>query len=107
MVFGNAVVTSTVSDSHTWNLIYLQLVLEEIGFDVTNLGACVPDDLLVGECRWIRPELIVVSSVNGHGLVDGRRLIGRLRAAPELAATPVVIGGKLGITGGGTGAGEL
>ncbi|MPZ26577.1 MAG: methylaspartate mutase [Micromonosporaceae bacterium] len=93
------VVTSVASDAHTWNLVFLQLTLEELGHRVRNLGACVPDDLLVAECLRIRPDLVVVSSVNGHGFRDGTRLIGRIRACPELAATPVVIGGKLGIAG--------
>jgi methylaspartate mutase sigma subunit len=93
------VVTTTSSDAHTWNLIYLQLLLRERGHDVLNLGACVPDSLVVGACRRHRPDLVVVSSVNGHGANDGLRLIRRFRAVRELAATPVVIGGKLGTAG--------
>jgi len=93
------VVTSVASDSHTWNLVYLQLALEELGHQVVNLGACVPDDLLVTECLRIRPDLVVVSTVNGHGFHDGRRLISRIRDCAELAEMPVVIGGKLGIAG--------
>ena len=89
----------TASDSHTWNLVFLQLLLAEQGVEVVNLGPCVPDDLLVAECRRLRPDLVVVSSVNGHGFDDGMRVIGRLRDCPELATTPVVIGGKLGIGG--------
>jgi N-dimethylarginine dimethylaminohydrolase/methylmalonyl-CoA mutase cobalamin-binding subunit len=95
----SVVVTSVASDSHSWNLVYLQLALTEMGHQVVNLGPCVPDELLISECLRIRPDLIVVSSVNGHGSIDGMRLIGRIRACPELAATSVVIGGKLGIAG--------
>jgi methylaspartate mutase sigma subunit len=95
----DVVVTNVASDSHTWNLVYLQLVLEELGHRVRNLGACVPDDLLVSECLRQRPDLVVVSTVNGHGFADGTRVIGRLRGRPELATVPAVIGGKLGITG--------
>ncbi|WMX48583.1 cobalamin B12-binding domain-containing protein [Streptomyces roseicoloratus] len=95
----DVVVTTMSSDSHTWNLVFLQLLLEELGHRVTNLGACVPDELLVAECRRIEPDLIVLSSVNGHGFHDGLRLIGALRACPELAGTATVIGGKLGISG--------
>ncbi|MFF6907063.1 cobalamin B12-binding domain-containing protein [Streptomyces sp. NPDC012389] len=87
------------SDSHTWNLVYLQLLIEELGYEVVNLGPCVPDDLLVGACRDLAPELVVISSVNGHGHQDGLRVIAALRAADGLSATPVVIGGKLGVTG--------
>jgi methylaspartate mutase sigma subunit len=95
----SVVVTSVASDSHNWNLVYLELALKELGHQVVNLGPCVPDELLVSECLRVRPDLIVVSSVNGHGFIDGMQLIGRIRACQELAATPVVIGGKLGIAG--------
>ena len=94
---GTVVVTTTASDSHTWNLVYLQALVEELGYDVVNLGPCVPDDLLVDTCRDVMPSMVVVSSVNGHGYQDGLRVIGKLRACPLLVATPVVIGGKLGI----------
>ncbi|WP_326812634.1 cobalamin B12-binding domain-containing protein [Streptomyces scopuliridis] len=92
--------SSVSSDSHTWNLVFLQLLLEEMGHDVTNLGACVPDEMLVRECAALRPDLVVISTVNGHGHADGKRLIGKVRARPETRHTPVVIGGKLGINGG-------
>jgi methylaspartate mutase sigma subunit len=95
----SVVVSSVSSDSHTWNLVYLQLAIEELGHRVRNLGACVPDELLVEECLTGRPDLVVLSSVNGHGFIDGMRLIARLRACPELLGTPVVIGGMLGISG--------
>ncbi|MCZ2523669.1 cobalamin B12-binding domain-containing protein [Streptomyces sp. HB2AG] len=92
--------SSVSSDAHTWNLVFLQLLLEEAGCEVVNLGACVPDELLIGECAALRPDLLVISTVNGHGRADGERLIGRLRARPELRGVPAVIGGKLGVRGG-------
>ncbi|KJY31556.1 hypothetical protein VR44_17860 [Streptomyces katrae] len=92
-------VSSTSSDSHTWNLVFLQLLLEEMGNDVVNIGSCVPDDLLIAECRRHRPDMVVISSVNGHGALDGERLITALRAEPDLSRLPVVIGGKLGTRG--------
>lgn len=95
----HVLVTSVASDSHTWNLVYLQLLLEEEGHRVTNLGACVPDELLVAECARLRPDLVVVSSVNGHGAGDGIPAVAALRAHPDLAGLPAVIGGKLGIDG--------
>jgi methylaspartate mutase sigma subunit len=94
------IVSSVASDSHTWNLVFLQLLIEELGYDVINLGACVPDDLLVTECVSRLPAMVVVSSVNGHGYQEGLRVVKRLRARPELAGIPMVIGGKLGISGG-------
>lgn len=94
------VVTSVVSDSHTWNLVFLQLVLEELGHEVRNLGPCVSPARVVDECLRTQTDLVVVSTVNGHGFRDGRRLIDRIRSRPELLGLAVVIGGKLGISGG-------
>jgi methylaspartate mutase sigma subunit len=93
------IVSSMASDSHTWNLVFLELLVGELGFDVVNLGACVPDELLESECLSRRPAMLVLSSVNGHGYQDGLRVIQRLRATPELRALTVVIGGKLGVGG--------
>ncbi|MCX4725051.1 cobalamin B12-binding domain-containing protein [Streptomyces sp. NBC_01306] len=93
-------VSGTVSDAHTWNLVFLQLLLEEAGHRVTNIGACVPEELLVGQCLQHRPDLVVISSVNGHGHQDGTRAVRALRAEHALRGTAVVIGGKLGISAG-------
>ncbi|MFI8304168.1 cobalamin B12-binding domain-containing protein [Streptomyces sp. NPDC085927] len=92
-------VTSLASDAHTWNLVYLQLLLEQWGHKVVNLGACVPDEMLLDSCLRLTPDLVVISSVNGHGFHESKRVIGKLRAHEELARLPVVIGGKLGIGG--------
>lgn len=94
------VVSGMSSDAHTWNLVYLQLLLEEQGHRVTNLGACVPEPDLVAWCRAACPDLVVLSSVNGHGVQDGVRAIRALRGCAGLAATPIVIGGKLDTVGG-------
>ncbi|MFJ1866073.1 cobalamin B12-binding domain-containing protein [Streptomyces sp. NPDC088097] len=90
--------SGTASDSHTWNLVYLQLFLEELGHRVRNLGPCVTDDLLTGACAaGPAPDLVVISSVNGHGYRDG---LGAVRAVRRAEPTvPVVIGGKLGVAG--------
>jgi len=93
------IVSGGSSDSHTWNLVFLQLLLEELGYTVVNLGSCVPEELTIAECIARRPALLVASSVNGHGYQDGMRLISRLREYGELSDMPVVIGGKLGISG--------
>jgi methylaspartate mutase sigma subunit len=97
----SVIVTSVSSDAHTWNLVYLQLLLEELGCQVTNLGACTPDETIVAECAARAPDLVVVSSVNGHGVSDGLRMINAFRARPGLVTVPVVIGGKLDVAGGG------
>lgn len=89
------VVASTPSDAHSWNLVYLQLLLEEYTSDVANLGPCLPIDRLVEECLRRRPDLIVISSVNGHGYADGLAVIAALRAEPAIDGAQIVIGGML------------
>lgn len=92
----DVVVATIASDSHTWNLIFLELLLKEWGHRVTNLGPCVPDALLREECLHRSPDLVVISTVNGHGADEGPRLARALRASTKLAEMPLVIGGKLG-----------
>ena len=94
-----AVIATVPSDSHMWNLVYIELVLRENGWDVNNLGACTPAELVVEVCLEQRPDMLVVSSVNGHGHIGGRKLIGQIRGRSELDYLPVVIGGKLGTLG--------
>ncbi|MFF0504108.1 cobalamin B12-binding domain-containing protein [Streptomyces fimicarius] len=91
--------SGTASDSHTWNLVYLALFLEERGHDVVALGPCVSPRLLTDACRQHVPDVVVLSSVNGHGYRDALASVRALRAEPELAALPVAVGGKLGIAG--------
>ncbi|WP_338845155.1 hypothetical protein V8J88_15795 [Massilia sp. W12] len=100
--------TSVSSDAHTWNLVYMQLLLEQSGHEVVNLGACVPDEMIEQEClkgltagtdgsapTETPYDYLIVSSVNGHGSIDGERLMKRLRSNPLLQTLPAVIGGKL------------
>lgn len=89
------ILTTIPSDSHNWNLVYLQMLLEENGFDVINLGACVPYDLLVSSCIDVKPDLVVVSTINGHGFIEGKELIANIKDLPELENVDVIIGGKL------------
>jgi methylaspartate mutase sigma subunit len=94
-----AVIATVPSDSHMWNLVFLELLLKEWGIEVKNLGACTPIELVVETCLAERPDVLVVSSVNGHGHIGGTRLIAAIREHPELADMPAVIGGKLGTLG--------
>lgn len=94
-----AVVATVPSDSHMWNMVFIELVLREHGWDVLNLGACTPPDLVVETCLAERPDMLVISSVNGHGHIGGRKVIGLIRQQSELDYMPAVIGGKLGTLG--------
>lgn len=87
-------IASTPSDSHSWNLVYLQLLIEECGHEVINLGACVPTELLLARCRE-GADCLLISSVNGHGFQDGLRLAAAINREPSLAGMRLIIGGKL------------
>lgn len=91
--------TTVASDAHTWNLVYLSMLLHEHGYDVTTVGACPPVRTVVAAAQELRPDAVVVSTVNGHGCLDGAELVRALRAAPMSQDVPVAIGGKLGIDG--------
>jgi methylaspartate mutase sigma subunit len=91
----HVVLAGASSDAHTWNLIFLQLLLTEHGHRVTNLGPCVPDDMLIEVTADQIPDLITVCSVNGGAVRDGVRFIRRARDHRRLAGVPIVIGGKL------------
>ncbi|QXI48070.1 MULTISPECIES: cobalamin B12-binding domain-containing protein [Pseudomonas] len=82
------------SDSHMWNLVYLQMWLGERGLEVKNLGSCTPVQAVLDAVEQHRhARLLVISSVNGHGYSQGLTLIHALRQQyPHLH---VVIGGKL------------
>ncbi|GAA4897742.1 methylaspartate mutase sigma subunit [Stackebrandtia albiflava] len=95
----HAILSSIPSDSHTWNLLFMQLLLSEQNWSVTNLGPCVPVEVLRDEAVARQPRLIVISTVNGHGCQDGVRLARTLRAVPALATVPMVLGGKLDVDG--------
>ncbi len=95
----DVVVTGLPSDAHTWNLVFIQLLIEGLGHRVVNLGPCVPQDEIVESCGKLEPDLLVISSVNGHGFQDAEQLILAIRARWELAGLPAVIGGKLGVNG--------
>jgi methylaspartate mutase sigma subunit len=91
--------SSIPSDSHTWNLVFMQLYIEEMGHQVFNLGACVPTDFLVKEAHRYQPDMIVVSSINGHANIEGVEMAQVIRSYDLLRNIPLVIGGKLGTKG--------
>ncbi len=86
---------TTPSDAHTWNLVYMQLLLEEQGHQVINLGACVPIELLQESVCRNQPDLIVISSINGHGNIEGVDIAKAIRSNEVFCNTGLVIGGKL------------
>lgn len=94
------ILLSTIpSDSHTWNLVYIQLLLEELGHQVINLGSCMPIDLLQELACKHQPDIIVISSINGHGNIEGVNIAQAIHANERIKHIRLVIGGKLGTQG--------
>lgn len=94
----SSIVLATVSsDSHMWNLVYLDLYLGELGYEVTNLGACTPADEVLDAVLRTDADALVISSVNGHGSHEGARLVQHVRAGGWSGTA--VIGGKLTTSG--------
>lgn len=97
--YKTAVVATTPSDSHTWNLVFIELFLAEQGYTVTNLGCCTPFETVVQKCRELQPALLAISTINGHGVIDGIELGRQIAGLPPHIRPIAVVGGKLGISG--------
>lgn len=95
----NALLTTLPSDAHGWNLVFLEMLLQEQGFNVTQLGICTPVAEVLRACDHGTIDLVVVSTVNGHGHLEAAELAATLRARHDPKGLPMVIGGKLGILG--------
>lgn len=95
MIRPTFLVSTIGTDSHTFNILYIELFLKEFGFNVVNLGPCVPAMMTIQAARDIQPEAIVLSSINGHGLIEGKDFILQARKVLGGKLPPVVIGGQL------------
>jgi methylaspartate mutase sigma subunit len=80
-----------------WNMVFMQLYLEELGNEVNNLGVCTPTELLLRDAEASSPDMIVISSINGHAADEAVTLAEAVRKSPLLKEVTLVIGGKLGI----------
>lgn len=90
-----ALVATTPDDSHIWNLVGVQLKLEERGFIVENLGACTPTELLAQTVRDRRPMLVVISTINGHGALSMGAVMRTLESYQARRLATIVVGGLL------------
>jgi methylaspartate mutase sigma subunit len=74
-----ALLTTIESDSHSWNLVYMELLLKEQSFRVVNLGPCAPVPKTIAAIAEFGPDVVVVSTVNGHGYLQGKTLAVSIR----------------------------
>ncbi len=70
-----------------------ETILASVGYAVTNLGVLVPAAELVAAARDLRPSAILLSSLNGHALLNCGSVPRLLAEAGE--EVPVYVGGNL------------
>ncbi len=90
-----AILTTIPSDAHSWNLIFMEMFLKEHGYNVINLGVCVSYEKVIKSCQRHRPEIVVVSTINGHGYFEGIELAEKLCFIKNSCKMKLVIGGKI------------
>ena len=74
-------------------------LLEELQYEVVNLGACFPIESLVQSIHHHKPDMVLVSTLNGHGHIEGMEIIKRIKQNALLKHVTMVIGGNLGTKG--------
>ncbi len=91
----DVVVATTPDDSHSWNMHGVELELIDRGLRVLNLGPCTPIRLVAETLRDFRPQLLVITTVNGHGAASMPELMAELAKFQLLKSTSVIVGGIL------------
>ncbi len=89
-----ALLITIPSDSHSWNLVFMKLFLEEAGVEVESLGPCTPIDLVVQRLVEDQFDFVVVSTINGNGYIEGIEIAASIKARSEFTGA-MFIGGKL------------
>ncbi|PMW98966.1 methylaspartate mutase [Pseudomonas sp. FW215-R2] len=89
-----ALLTTVPSDSHSWNLVFMEFLLNDLGYKVENLGPNTPMDEVVSRLNRNGSAIVVVSTVNGHGYLEGAELARRIRAETD-HSEGLYIGGKI------------
>lgn len=95
MTFNKTVLLTTVpSDSHSWNLVFMEFLLNDLGYKVENLGPNTPMDEVIARLNRNTCAMVVVSTVNGHGYIEGAELAQRIRTETN-HVKGLYIGGKI------------
>lgn len=88
-----AVVCTVEEEMHELAILCVQLILEEKGWKVFNLGAYTPFYAAADAMEKHRPELICISSTANMALSRNAREYAQFRAAAEKRAVRLVLGG--------------
>lgn len=90
---GRVLLAVPESDCHVVACKLLQLYLEHSGYEVLNLGVTTPSAEIAAAAEQYAPIAILLSSQNGHALIDLQTLGGELKRRGITA--PVYLGGNL------------
>ncbi|MBV8753559.1 MAG: cobalamin-dependent protein [Pseudonocardiales bacterium] len=85
----------TESDCHTVSIYLFKLFLEEHGFDVLNLGACVSLDTMFASATKFSADAIVFGAQNGHAYDDLIDL--KLYKQKYRLSCPIFLGGNVAV----------
>lgn len=94
--------STTPSDSHTWNLIFLRQWLSELGYRVVVAGPCTTAPELYAALETHGQFVAwILSTVNGHGVVEIPEFCEALdmKRWQGFGGPPCVAGGLLGTNG--------
>ncbi len=89
-----ALLATVPSDSHSWNLIFMEFHMTDHGLDVTNLGPNTPAQEILKNLKHKHFDIVVISSVNGHGSIEGLELISSIKTEAKYSGE-VYLGGKI------------
>lgn len=90
---GTAIVSAAPNEFHEVGARMVADILELDGWDVTYLGANIPQEELVKMLRQKRPYLLALSVATAFNLENARMLIASVKNIPELSTTRILVGG--------------
>jgi len=82
-------------DIHDAGKDLLQIVLKVNGLSVHDLGVDVPAEEFVTKAKELKPDVIGLSCLINGAYKAMKRTIAQLRADPETASIPIIIGGQV------------
>jgi methanogenic corrinoid protein MtbC1 len=92
---GQVLLGTVEGDIHDAGKNLFQVLLKVHGFTVSDLGVDVPVARFVSEARRLKPAVVGLSCLVIGAYSSMRETITSLRADPETAAIPIVIGGQV------------
>lgn len=90
---GTLVVTAGPNEFHEVGARMIADMLELDGWDVTYLGANLPEDELLKLLRLKKPYILALSVATAFNLEKAQQLIAAIKESPELSKTRIMAGG--------------